>query len=290
METAVIIPSLNATTVAKTIDALLRQTIKPDQIIVVGRDEPNQLAGYSDVMFIDTQVPICAAAARNRGIAATSAEIVLLLDSDCIPEPHWLATHVAAQANGHAVIGGGILIDSKNYWTQSDNVSMFHDFVAQLPEGPRKDLPTLNMSVSRAVIDAVGGFDESFPGAAGEDSDWAMRIKRAGFSLHFVPTAAVRHAPARTTWRDFVRHWQGMGRGGIRVRLRYKREFNTPMWVGNPFWLRVLSPLVALRGIGRIFTQSIFWRYWTALPVVFASKIIYCFSAARAIENGEVSA
>ena len=75
---------------------------------------------------------------------------------------------------------------------------MFHEFVPGLPPGPRLLLPTLNLSLRREVFESVGGMDESFPGAAAEDADWTIRIRRGGRRLWFDPAAVVAHAPART--------------------------------------------------------------------------------------------
>ena len=48
------------------------------------------------------------------------------------------------------------------------------------------------MLVRREVVDEVGGFDESFH-MYGEDNEWCLRIKRAGWRLVFEPEAVVMH-------------------------------------------------------------------------------------------------
>ena len=284
--TTVIIPSLNALTLPKALHALQQQTTVPDEIIVVGKDDANALTEFPTSTFIDTGEPVCAAAARNRGIQASTGNILLFLDADCIPASNWVELHLRHQANGHQVVGGGVVIDNENYLVLSDNVSMFHEFVAQLPSGTRQLLPTLNLSVHRDVIEAVGLMDESFPGASGEDSDWTIRIRLAGYTLHFMPDAQVTHAPTRTQFSDLLRHWRGQGRSGIRVRLRYADYYNTPALARNPLFFRLLSPLIALQITSKIYAQRNFWRYWRSLPLVYLSKIVYCFSAARALKDG----
>lgn len=172
-----------------------------------------------------------------------------------------------------------------NFWAQADNVSMFHDFVAEHGPGDRPLLPTLNLSVQRKIVDAVGFLDESFPGAAAEDSDWTVRMRMANYRLYFDPTAIVVHAPSRTRWNDVVRHWRNLGYSSIRVRLRYADEFRTSNLARSAFLLRVLSPLIAARVTFGIYVQPIFWRHLRYAPVVYVTKMIYCFGAAASIDH-----
>ncbi len=286
MKLSVIIPTLNNHTLTHTLAALRLQSQPPDEIIVVGRDEIGVTADFPEVRFVDTGEPMCAAAVRNRGMQAASGDVFLFLDSDCRPAADWVETHGRGQTAGHPVIGGGIQIDDPNFWARSDNLAMFHEFALSQPAGSRFLLPTLNLSVRREVWAQVGDMDESFPGAAGEDSDWTIRMRRAGVPLYFDPTAVVRHAPARTQWADVVHHWRKSGHNNIRVRVRYASEYSTPNFAQHPHWLRLLSPLIATQITAKIYAQNKFWPYWQSLPVVWATKLIYCWGAAQGIEDG----
>ena len=100
MQTSVIIPSLNAPTLARALAAVMAQTEPPGEVIVVGRDEAGALAAFPAVRFLDTGAPVCAARARNLGLAAATGELLLLLDADCIPRPDWLAATAPATPPG----------------------------------------------------------------------------------------------------------------------------------------------------------------------------------------------
>ena len=82
-------------------------------------------------------------------------------------------------------------------------------FLTSMRAGPRRYLASLNLGISHRLLDALGGFDESFPGAAGEDVDLSLRLRRIGYQLYFEPRAAVRHChertDARSTWRHLFR-------------------------------------------------------------------------------------
>ena len=285
MKISVIVPTLNNATLPATLEAIGKQTRPADEVVVVGRDEPNYTAPFSFVRFVDTGKPVCAARARNLGMEAAVGDLFVFTDSDCIPAPDWLEKH-EQQAQNYDIVGGGIDIENKNYWAMSDNLSMFHEFSTAKDAGERFLLPTLNMNIKREAWEKVGGMDETFPGAAGEDSDWTIRLRLAGYTLFFDPTIVVRHAPARTTPSDVVRHWKNSGYNNSRVRVKHAAEFGTPWFTRKPFWLRALSPLIAAYISGGIFAQKIYWRYWTTLPIVYATKVIYCWAAARSIEDG----
>ncbi len=287
LKISLVIPSLNSVTLPNALTAVSAQTRPPDEIIVVGRDEIGAISAFPNVKFIDTHVPVCAAAARNRGIQESTGAIIAFLDSDCIPDPDWLRQHELHQQKGECVVGGSVSLKGSNYWAQSDNVSMFHDFVPQLTEGYRQLLPTLNLSVRQEVIKRVGLLDESFPGAAAEDADWTIRMRRAGFQLYFDPSALIHHKPVRTAWSNVVHHWRNLGYNAVRVRLRYPKEMRTPRFAKKSGWWLWLSPLIAARITVGIYANPVFWRYWASLPVVYITKIIYCFGAANAIKNGD---
>ncbi len=53
--------------------------------------------------------------------------------------------------------------------------------------------------ITRAVIDAIGYFDErAFPEAYGEEQDYCLRATKAGFTLAIVDHAYVYHARSRS--------------------------------------------------------------------------------------------
>lgn len=290
MKISLIIPSLNAPTLPSTLRSLRSQSLQPHEILVVGRDAAGTLSDFPDVRFIDTGRPVCAAAARNRGMLEADGELFVFTDADCLPYANWLKQLRDGHESGEMIVGGAVDVRSDNYWTQSDNVSMFHEFMPHWPAGTRKYLPSLNLSVRRTVVEDVGGMDESFPGAAAEDTDWTIRMRKAGYRLYFLPTALVRHAPVRRSWSDVARHWHKLGQNAVRVRLRYAEDLNTPRLLQQPRLLRLLSPLVAGGVTAGIYSHPAFWPHWKSLPAIYATKIAYCFGAAAAVASGQATA
>jgi len=288
MNISVIVPTLHDDVLPRTIEAILNQNPLPFEIIIVGLFDANLIDVYPSVHFVSTQVPVCAAKARNTGIAQATGDVFLFTDSDCIPAPDWVGRHQAGQIAGHLVLGGGVDIDDENYWARSDNVSMFHEFSTVAIAGTRFLIPTLNASVHRTVYDRVGGMDESFPGAAGEDTDWTIRMRLAGYTLDFDPSIVVAHRPVRLNWKRVARHWFNAGYNNMRPRFRYPSEYNMPKFTKSALFWRLLSPLIGVKITWDIYKQAIYRPYWASLPVVYATKVVYCWGAARSLDDGFV--
>jgi len=284
---AVIVPTLNAPLVGRVVTAVLAQKAThrgmdfPLEVIVVGRDQPGLVPKADGVRFIDTGRPVLAAVARNRGAAATDAELLIFLDSDCLPTTNWLAEHVAAHEAGHRVVSGGIVPAGHNYWHLTYNLTLFHELLSTNPPGPRDFLATLNLSVERNVIEQVGGMDETVNRV--EDVEWTTRMRRAGIQPYFWPDASVWHDHSRA---DFGKVWRDCASSGHHmreVRLRHADLLLAPGILRYPRLVLTLSPLVAAWATARIIWKrpSLARRFWHTLPAIYLTKIAWCWGASR---------
>lgn len=281
MRVSVIIPSLNSPLLDKVVAAVLSQAGAEElaEILVVGKDEPGLVPAGTIARLIDTGRPVNPAVARNRGIREASAPLLIFLDSDCIPQPGWLRAHQAAHAAGHPVAGGSLLAAGLNYWSLGYNLGMFQEYLPTRPAGPRAILPTLNLSVERQAIEAVGGLDETLPRS--QDMEWTARMRQAGFQPYFWPDAAIDHRHNRDTLRAM---WDDCARSGYysrQVRLRHSELLGTPALLRHPAFLRLLSPAIAAAATARIAIQqpAVLRRHFGSLPAIYLTKLAWAWGA-----------
>lgn len=93
----------------------------------------------------------------------------------------------------------------------------------------RRRVPMLSgaaILVRRAVIEAVGGFDERFH-MYGEDNEWCLRITRGGWQIVFEPDAVIRHHGAKSS----LQRWNNLEK--LRVQLEagyFFQQHALPRW------------------------------------------------------------
>ena len=158
------------------------------------------------------------AAARNAGIAAARAELLVFTDADCVPSPGWLPALVAA-------LGEADLVQGPVAPDPATPVGLF-DRTLRL-QGPSPRFETANLAVRRSVAERVGGFVPFVPvaGAAGgglrpsvdeghfgEDVVFGWAARRSGARVAFARDAVVYHAVFPRRRRAYVAE---------RWRLRY---------------------------------------------------------------------
>ncbi len=133
------------------------------------------------------------AAARNRGWRATDAPVVAFVDDDTVVGRRWLADLAAAFAAAPdlAGVGGAVLPLRPRNLVSRAVTDLGHIAHHRASDGWR--LVTANAAFRRDALEAVGGFDETFAQASGEDWDLSVRLQRAGFRLDAIAGAEVRH-------------------------------------------------------------------------------------------------
>ncbi|MFN2613095.1 MAG: glycosyltransferase, partial [Solirubrobacterales bacterium] len=165
------------------------------------------------------------AAARNAGIAAAAGELLAFTDDDCEPEHGWLATLVRAAAGRERLAGGRTVNALKANRFAAASQAITDSVYAHYNAMPERAgfLTANNLAGPATAFQRLGGFDERFSLAAGEDRDLCSRWLEQGGELVYEPTAVVRHAHELHTLDFWCQHY-GYGRGTyLQRRLRAER-------------------------------------------------------------------
>lgn len=273
MTVSVIIPNLDSPTVDRTIASIRAQTAAGQigEVLVVGRDRPGRVAQDSLVHLIDTGGPLAAAAARNRGAAAASGDMLLFVDADCELAPQALEHLLDAVRPGIGAVGGAVTPEPDDYWRLAANMMAFPDAMTTDSAGPRDCLASFCMLIPRTVWRAVGAFDERFPGASCEDLDLSYRMRRAGLTLWCEPSAAVIHRPQRNTPGAVWRRHANFGPGWRHLSHIYTDMLppSEVIWICERLTrlaAALLVPITILSVLRIVASRPHLLRHWYAVP------------------------
>jgi GT2 family glycosyltransferase len=197
-----------------------------------------------------------------------------------VPADDLLAWHLARHAAGEQVVGGAIAFGRRPYLQLADNVSAFHDRLPNRAGGPQTFLFSANLSVRRAAAEHVGPMLPRHNRA--EDLEWSARLRELGYSLYFEPRAIVYHDPARYSPAQVWRHWSNDAPPTLAVRLKYAALLRTPRLASRRWAYLWGAPLVAAWATARVFAfRPTLAAYWHTLPVVYLTKLAWCWGAFR---------
>ncbi|MEV4494138.1 glycosyltransferase [Micromonospora arborensis] len=181
---SVVIPCHNSRkTIALSVLSALHQTHPSIEVIVVddaSTDETPEIVGKLGCTLIELADNVGAGPARNRGIAASSGDIIFFLDSDVALAPDAVANAVKIFEENPSygavwgVYGDRPLVDDGVVeWVQV----LYGHYRATRKLGPARTGHFASGAVPRWVIDDIGAFDERLLGQyANEDHEFSLRI------------------------------------------------------------------------------------------------------------------
>jgi len=198
---------------ARTLDSVAAQTRLPDEVLIADDGSGPETAAVIEQARKTFPVPLKhiwqedlgfrAARARNRGIAASKGDYIVLLDGDMMIHPNFIADHLMLAEPGFFLQGGRLKANHAESqrllaggkpvyapWVKAN----FHEFdgtkrlyafrapmLARWKSRSRSGgrVMSCNMSFWREDLLRVNGFDERMEGYGAEDRDLAVRLENA---------------------------------------------------------------------------------------------------------------
>ncbi|MGB8353053.1 MAG: glycosyltransferase family A protein [Chthoniobacteraceae bacterium] len=213
------------------------------------------------------------AANRNYGASLARGEWIVFVDDDCEPAFGWLEA-IAVQADVDVIEGKTVC--------PSDRDTPFEERVENLKG---ESFWSCNLAVRRSVFNRLGGFDEDFLEAGGEDMEFAWRIAKNKLHTRFVAGALVIH-PARVLiwkqiwWRTWLMRWIVL----FRVKTGQSPSLRAS-WFESLWWLVRVEILNLLRVTLHFFLKfdSKRWRTqafqvgwkWLTFPLVLPYLMVW---------------
>ncbi len=223
---SVIVPACDAErTVGGCLEALLAQDYPRDRLEILAVDNRSTdgtasvMRRYPVKVLVERRLQ-SSYAARNTGLAEARGSVLLFTDADCLPDPGWARTLVAALADEDAggaagriaALAGATLVE--RFQVEKHVLDAARAFT-----GPALPFAqTANAAYRRVVFERVGLFDPSL--VSGGDLDLAWRMQRAGWGLAYAPGAVVHHRH-RQTFAGLVRLYAKNAHGAALLGERY---------------------------------------------------------------------
>lgn len=180
------------------------------EVVVVDNGSTDDTRKILAQMALSSEVPIrCfvepmagVAHARNRSVRESRGRLLVFVDDDELVDLKWLQElYRTKMESGAEIVGGSVLLglaesemealgrECRRSLRERD-ASRYGTAVG--PASPRGILGTGNLLVDRMVFEKVGLFDATvFMG--GEDADFLIRARLAGFKAWYTPKSIVYH-------------------------------------------------------------------------------------------------
>ena len=199
MKCSLIIPAYNA---GRTLDTCLRSAfdqslpLEAYEVIVVddgSTDNTPEVAGGFPVILLRQQNS-GPAAARNAGVRQATGEILIFTDSDCELDREFLKNMIAPFKKNEIIgVQGVYKTEQTEFMANFGQVEIEGRYVRLAHDKYIDFIGTYAAAYRRDVFNDNDGFNESFPLASGEDTEFSYKLQKQGHKMVFNPAAFVYH-------------------------------------------------------------------------------------------------
>jgi len=269
---SIIIPVYNRPDELKELlECLVLQTLKTFEVIIVedgSKDKADAVVqsfkNWLDIHYF-FKINGGQGFARNYGFEKASGDYFILLDSDALVEPDYLAIVNQKLDSDFVDLYGGPDTDHPSFSPiqKAISYSMTSIFTTGGIRGKKNNMGgtfhprSFNMGLSRKVWESTGGFQTS---RMGEDILFSIGAIRLGFRSALIPEAFIYHK-RRTKFLQFFKQLKFFGRARINIARYYPDELKlvhtfpllfTLGVCSIPLWFLIFKPFfyLGLTGVG----------------------------------------
>ncbi len=262
--------------IAKLLDSLLNQTLKPIDIIIVdGGSTDKTVEIIRHYQKKDNRIKLlvekCSRSrGRNLGIEIAKSEIVAMTDAGCVAKPNWLKNLIQPFVNEQVGVSAGFYI-----MTGETNLQKAQSVF--LGVSPSKFdinfLPsTRSIAFRKSVWEEIGGFSENIDGAA-EDTVFNYKLIKNNIKIAHAKNAIVEWEMPKTIF-DFYSKIYNYAKGDAKSKI-----WNFP---GKGIASHNIKSLfILLRYVLGIILLMFSIKYLALLVLLLLLVILYMFWAFR---------
>lgn len=218
---------------ARAVESVLAQNIADQVILVVDHNDEllaRAVATWPQVHVVANTGDNGLSDARNTGVGVARTELIAFLDDDAVAESGWLANLCAPFGDDTVGLTAGRVLpewaDGQPTWFPDEFLWVVGCSYTGQPTEPTviRNPIGASMAVRRAVFADVGLFHAGV-GRVGrntagcEETELAIRARRAGWTTNSAPSSVVRHhvPPERHKFSYFVRRCWSEGKAKAMV-------------------------------------------------------------------------
>lgn len=239
------------TDLAPTLKGLAKQTYPQDlieTIVVIDAELPQSIA--NEVRMLYPSIELVSArqsnyfAAKNAGAQASTNEIIVLLDSDCVPRPDWMENLVSRLDDGVAVVAGKTRYSGP--WLRAKTYSIPSFAIVAADEGDGATGYNINNVAYRREVLLAHPFDERIRRNGGCYLQF-NQLRADGLRVLYEPRAEVAHALGNVS---YVRKHFERGYDGVNVYRYDDRAVLRGTTLFRRFGALALLPITVRRIVG----------------------------------------
>ncbi len=288
---AAVVPVYNsAKYIAQTLQTIMRQSRKFDEIIVVddgSTDDTVKIVKKFPVKVLQLQHQE-RSATRNAGWRHAKSEIVAIMESDAFFDKDWVKNVLKGFDQGYEAV-----IDARRMYKPKTLIAKMNDHFFVLRY--KKYVPFSAWVFTRSLLEELNGFDVKLMGP--EDRELGDRILASGRKIYFARDAVQYHMGEPYNWRGSLRRSFFYGSRMISYwkktrKIQYpKLVFFSVMWLSLflAWWIFVgMFVLYAGYIFMRDAMRGMQWKYLALHPVyVTINELVFFLGALYGVVFGQ---